>query len=79
VSRDIRLRLAFRREEPGRNGCEDDDYEADEDAPAKGENAVSKVWFLRRTKRIMVFSTRLPLWLTRNGSMGELCLLVDRW
>jgi len=37
AQRDIRLRLAFRGEEPGCDGCEDDDYEADEDTPAKGE------------------------------------------
>jgi len=39
AQRDIRLRLAFRGEEPGCDGCEDDDYEADEDTPAKGEEA----------------------------------------
>ena len=50
AQRDIRLRLAFRGEEPGCRGCKDDDYEADEDAPAKGEKAVSNVclWAARR-------------------------------
>lgn len=43
---DTRLRLAFRGEEPGGDRCEDDDYEADEDAPATGREAVSNVFAL---------------------------------
>lgn len=35
VPRDIRLRFALGREKPGGDRCEDDDDEADEDAPAK--------------------------------------------
>jgi hypothetical protein len=58
---DIRLRLAFWGEEPGGYGCEDDDCEADEDAPAKCEEAISNVFVLGCTKRIVVSNTCLPL------------------
>lgn len=42
ISRNIRLRLAFRGEKPGCDGCENDDYEADEDAPAKVRKPSAK-------------------------------------
>jgi hypothetical protein len=42
VSRNIRLRFAFGGEKPGCDGCEDDDYEANEDAPAKVRERSAK-------------------------------------
>jgi len=55
------LCLAFGGEEPSCYGCEDDDYEADDDAQAGGKDAVSKVQFLESKKRSVEMSTRLPL------------------
>jgi hypothetical protein len=43
---DVRLCFAFGGEEPGCDGCEDDDYKADEDAPARGKESVSKAFNL---------------------------------
>jgi hypothetical protein len=61
LGRGARLCLAFGGEEPSCYGCEDDDYEADDDAPAEGKDAVSKVQFLESKKRSVEMITRLPL------------------
>ena len=45
AQRDIRLRFAFWGEEPDRYGCEDDDYEADEDAPATVRKQLATLSF----------------------------------
>lgn len=71
-SKNIRLCLAFRGEEPCCGGCEDDDYKADEDAPAKDQKAISKISVSVRTRMIVVFSTRLPFSLIYDDSAGSL-------
>lgn len=53
--------LAFRGEEPGCYGCENDDYEADDDVPAEGNDEVSKLGLENGRRRIVVVSTRLTL------------------